>query len=98
MMNVWTLIGKTISAIFMGIVLSAIALLALSHFFPSTTGAQFSAVAISGSLIAGLIGIYVGWRWALDVADEALGKLFELLLLGVGALILAVITFVVKIF
>ena len=99
-MNIWAVIGKSISAIFMGTILGVIALFALTHFFPSASDAdsQFSVIGISGGVISGVIGIYVGWRWALDVADEAASKFIEILFLGVGALILAVIAFVVKMF
>jgi len=97
-MSVWALIGKTIAAIFMAAALGAISLFALSHFFPAAADSdiQFSTIGMSGGMVAGFVGLYVGWRWALDVADEAASKLVELLFLGVGALILGAIAFVAK--
>ena len=97
-MSIWAIIGKSISAIFMGAALGFMSLLALSHFFPSASSAhaQFSIIGIIGGIIAGFVGIYIGWRWARDVVNEAANKLFELLLLGVGVLILGAIAFVIK--
>ena len=99
-MSVWVLIGKTVAAIFMAATLGAISLFALSHFFAAAANSdtQFSTIGVSGGMIAGFVGLYIGWRWALPVADEVASKLVELLFLGVGALILGVIAFVIKLF
>lgn len=99
-MSIWAFIGKILSASLMGLFFGATVLLTLTHFFPpaSTLETQFSYVGIFGGGIAGLLGLFCGWRWALDMAEAALAKLVELLFLGIGALILGGIGWVVKSF
>ena len=99
-MNIWTILGKSISAILTGGFIGGLFLLSLSHFFSPTppSTAQFSTFGILGGTTGGFIGLCWGWFCAKEFADEALSKLFELLLLGAAVLIIGGVTFLVKAF
>lgn len=77
--------GYTLSAVATGMVCGAIAYFTLHFFFPPDPPSKVSLVAFIGGLIGFSIGVFGGWRWAQNIAENLAFELLERVVLGVIA-------------
>jgi len=78
-MSIWEILGRALCAAIMGLLLGGLTLAIFLNVFPpaSETG-PFPVIAIIGGGMGGLLGAYVGWRWALEFVDQAIGPVLQL--------------------
>lgn len=88
-MGIWEILGRTLCAILSAAMFGGLTLLCLTHFFPVSSAGSlpFSEIAIIGTAFGGLTGGFIGWRWAVEFADNAIGEILWRLLGGAIALI-----------
>ena len=88
-MTKWEFLGRAFCAILTALALGGLTYLALNHFFPApeTVTSSISNLAFFGTGLSGLIGLWTGWRYAIDVADGIVGEIMVRLFGGAIALV-----------
>jgi len=63
------------SAISTGLVCAGLVYCTLLIFFPPQSPAKISLIAFLGALNGAAIGLYMGWRWAQNIAEGIIGEI-----------------------